>query len=476
MELKNINKRLLGIALLALLLLGVSYWGYNRYIVNQQLKSELNNRYEYAFQGVNHHVDSLESELGSLLISQSANNVSINLSNVWRSAYSAKEDIGQLPITSDTLNNVKYLLADVLKYTNHLDKKIAEENLTEEEKDMINKFYDQIGRVNNNLQEIHSEMDKEKFKWNNKKRIKIDESEEEYSASPLNSLSKLNSQVTVDEFQADLEKAMPNYKQLREKDLISSLSNVKAKKIDQDEALEVIKRILEEPDDYNYEVKEKNGVKMQAAEEAKVKIPAYEVKAVHKDDSQDIVYADVSKKGGQVVWLLKKRDLRQKKISYKRAEKRALEFVDKNKFDNMEVKSSHSFNDFLMVSLIPQQNNVLIKPDAVSAEVALDNGEIVGFNGIEYLLKHKKRPKNELKPKLSLAEAKDKISSRLKLTKEPELVITNIDNNEKLCYEFVGEVKDGPRKNHYQVKIGAKTGEEEEIKSIEQDIYKEEND
>ena len=472
MELNNLNKRLWGILFLVLALLAVGYWGYNRYVMSQQLKSELNNRYEYAFQELNHHIDALESELGVLLISQSADNVSINLSNVWRSAYSAQEDIGQLPITSDTLNNVKYLLADILKYANHLDKKIARENLTAKEKDMINQFYDQVAVVNTNLQDIHSQMDKENFKWHDKKRVKINHHNEDYSASPLQGLIGLGNKVALDGLKNSLQNIIPNYDKSQQEDTISSLSALEAAVIDKKEAVDIAKDFIKDEEEYDYEVREKKGIKLKAAQEAKVKVPAYEVKAVHKTNKDEIIYADVSKKGGKIVWLLKKRDFGSKKIDYKEAQESALDFVKRNKYNSMEVKSHHSFNDFLIVSLVPSQNEVLIKPNAVIVEVALDNGEVVGFNGIDYLLHYKKRPVEELMPDLSQAEAREKISPRLKLVKKPELVIDKIDNQEKLCYEFIGVIKDGERQNNYRVKINAKTGNEEEVKAVKQDIYR----
>ena len=472
MELKDINKRLWSIVFLVLALLGIGYWGYNKYLVSEQLKSELNNRYEYAFQELNHHIDALESELGALLISQSASNVSINLSNVWRSAYAAQEDIGQLPITSDALNNVKYLLADVLKYANHLDKKITEKNLKKEEKDMLNKFYDQVCVVNTNLQDIHSQMDKEKFKWYDKKRIKIDEKNENYSASPIQGLMKLDNKVAVKGLKSGLKSVMPNYTNSQSKDVISSLARVEAAVVDKKEAIKITKDFVKNPADYKYEVREKKGIKLKAAQKAKVKVPAYEVKAVHKDNPDEIIYADVSKKGGKIVWLLKKRELGEKKIDYEEAEKNALEFVTKNRYDNLKVSSRHSFKDFLIISLVPQQNNVLIKPNSVIAEVALDNGEVVGFNGLDYVLHYKKRPANELIPNLNQTQAQDKISPRLKLKKKPQLVIDSIDSQEKLCYEFIGVIKDGPRKNQYRVKINAQTGQEEEIKVAKKNIYR----
>ncbi|MBM7558048.1 PepSY1/2 domain-containing protein [Halanaerobacter jeridensis] len=472
MNFKNFNKRLWGIVFLALALIAVGYWGYSRYMISRQLRSELNNRYEYAFQELNHHIDALESELGVLLISQSASNASINLSNVWRSAYAAQEDIGQLPLTSDTLNNVKYLLADVLKYANHLDRKITGENLTEEEKNMINKFYNQICVVNTNLQDIHSEMDKEKFKWYDKKRVKINERNEDYSASPMQGLMKLDNKVTLDRLKSSLETVMPNYNKSQSQDVISSLSKVEAVAVNEKEAIKITKDFIKNPENYNYEIREKKGLKLKAAQEAKVKVPAYEVKAVHKNNPDEIIYADVSKKGGRIVWLLKKRELGDKKIDYEEAESNALKFVEKNKYPNMEVSSRHSFDEFLIVSLLPKQNNVLIKPNSVIAEVALDNGEIVGFNGLDYILNYKERSEDELMPDLKQSEAKSKISSRLELVKDPQLVIDQIDGQEKLCYEFIGVIKDGERQNHYRVKINAKTGREEEVKATTQQIYR----
>ena len=472
MDFKDFNKRLWSIVFLVLALLAVGYWGYNRYIVNQQLKSELNNRYEYAFQGVNNHIDALESELGALLISQSNNNISINLSNVWRSAYSAQEDIGQLPITSDALNNVKYLLEDVLKYTNHLDKKIATKKLTELERDMINKFYDQVCVVNTNLQDIHSQMDQENFTWYDKKRVKIDERDENYSATPLRSLMSLDDKIALDGVKKGLKNIISHYDRGNEKDMISSLSRLEVAVIDKKKAIKVAKNFIKDPKNYNYEIKEKKGIKLKAAQEAKIKVPTYEVKAVHKKNPEEIIYADVSKKGGKIVWLLKKREFGNKKISYEKAKKSALDFVSQNRYKNMRVKSYRSFNDFLIISLVPLKKDVLIKPNAVIAEVALDNGEVVGFNGLDYLLDTKEYSPEALKPNLNQKEAEKKVSPRLKLVKETRLVIDKIDGQNKLCYEFIGEIADGPRQNQYRVKINAKNGSEEEIKVAKGNIYR----
>ncbi|GAB6138245.1 PepSY1/2 domain-containing protein [Halanaerobaculum tunisiense] len=465
-----LDERWLLILVLAVGLAATGYWGYDQYSTLTQINSELNNRYENAFQGLNNNVDSLEEELGALVVSDSANNLSVNLSNTWKSSHSAQEDLGSMPLNSDALDNLKGLLHNVSRYTNYLDRKVADRTLKQEEKQMLAKFRQQIKVANKDLETVHNKMEKNDFKWYNKKRINIEKGEKEYSASPLSGLAKLDGKIELTGIQDDLKSVVPdNVMQVNKQDVVTGLSELDGDEVGKEEATKIAQRYINNPEQYDYEVVDQNQVELENGRTVRANLPAHFVRATSKQDEDRVVQIDVTKKGGQVVWLLHQRDVGDKQVDNNTAKKKATEFLANNGYDNMMSTSAKSFNRVLINSFVPVQNGVLIQPDSVKVEVALDNGEVIGFNGIDYALHHEKRDSAKLEPELSKEEARKKVSNNLQLTKKPILALAEVRGEEKLCYEFIGEVKGGGKK--YSVKIDAKNGEELSIKTIDDDIY-----
>ncbi|PRX25263.1 spore germination protein [Orenia metallireducens] len=471
----------IGIVMLVFALAAVGYWGYNQYgamqNVQKDLESELNNRYENAFQGLNHHIDALESELGTVMVAQAADNLSVNLSNIWRSAYSAQEDIGQLPLSDSSLDNTKSMLHRILQYTNHLDKKVVDGGLSDKDKKMLNSFYKNVMVANKNLEGIHDKMLQKNFKWYDKKRVKMDsDADQQYSASPLAGLVELDKSLKLDEIQKELEAIFPDGGiELNDRDITLALTEVQGKTVNQKQAIQTAKRFINNPEQYKYNIIDKEQLKVNGRT-IETHLPAHSIQATNKNNKNEKVYIDVSKKGGQVISLLNSRATKGKKITEEQAEAKAAEFLKKNGYEHMEVVSSKPFNDIAMIVLAPVQKagqyGVIITPDSVSTEVAMDNGEVIGFNGIEYLLHHKDRPESMLIPKFSMEEAKKKISSNLNITHERLVIDTHGGGKEVLCYEFIGEIGDGQGDANYRVHINAITGKEEVVHGVDDDFYK----
>ncbi|TDX49069.1 PepSY1/2 domain-containing protein [Orenia marismortui] len=465
----------IGIVMLVFAIGVVGYWGYNQYNITKDVESELNNRYENAFQGVNHHIDALEAELGTVMVAKAADNLSVNLSNIWRSAYSAQEDIGQIPISDSSLQNVKTLLHRVLQYTNHLDKKVVDGGLNDKDKKMLDSFYQQVAVANKNLESIHDKMDRKKFKWYNKKRVKMDQKDSQYSASPLAGLIEMDGKLKLTDIQKELESLFPDGGiRLTEEDTITGLTQIKGESISQKQAIQKAKRFIKNPNQYKYEINDQEKLEIKG-KTVKTNLPAHSVKATNKNNKNEVVYIDISKKGGSVIWLLNQRNIKGKKIGEEKAEAVAERFLKENGYEKMKVVSSKPFNDIAMIVLAPVQKvgnyDVIVSPDSVSAEVAMDNGEIIGFNAIEYLLHHKDRPKSMLTPKLSMKEAKERISANLNIIEE-RLVIDTHGGKEVLCYEFIGKIANGRGDANYRVHINAMTGKEEVVQGVDDDFYK----
>ncbi len=99
-------------------------------------------------------------------------------------------------------------------------------------------------------------------------------------------------------------------------------------------------------------------------------------------------------------------------------------------------------------------------PDLIKVKIALDDGNIYGLDARNYLLAHKERKIEE--PKLELEEAQKLVSPSLNITSSRLAIIPTEGKNERLCYEFKGEMS----QKRFIVYIDAMTGQEADILQI----------
>jgi spore germination protein len=462
------DKRGILALVLALALLATGYWGYQRRLESQQLETHLNNRYEYSFQEFNDHLDRLQEQLGALVISQEADNLSVNLSNVWRSAYAAHEDVGQLPLNSDALDKVKQLLDKTSRYANHLDRQVTERELTAQEKETLETFYQEVKEISKELETVHDKMRQNQFTWHDKKRINIEADNEEYSATPLEGLAQLGAGINLEGLNNKVDKIDTEMNWDESQGLSAGLMAAEGENVSEKEAIKAAKRVVRQPGQYDYDTIDEETIEVDGRK-AETDFPVHSVRAVSKENESRQIYIDVNKKGGQVLSLLNRREIGEKEESVDEAIESGEKFLAQAGYEKMTPISFKTFSDLFMVSFAPRREDVIIKPKRVLMEVALDNGEVTGFNAAKNVSYGKVKNEDNLDPELSLEEAKEKVSDKLELKKKPQLVLDRVRGKERLCYEFVGNIKG--ETGAYKIKIDANTGQEADIKSIEDDIY-----
>ena len=114
-------------------------------------------------------------------------------------------------------------------------------------------------------------------------------------------------------------------------------------------------------------------------------------------------------------------------------------------------------NNIATINFAYTQESVTIYPDLIKVSVAMDNGDIVGFESAGYLFSHEER--DIPTPKISIEEAKSKINSDLAPTSSGLAIIPTDVKTEVLTYEFKGKVDN----RDFIVYINAETGKEEDI-------------
>lgn len=89
----------------------------------------------------------------------------------------------------------------------------------------------------------------------------------------------------------------------------------------------------------------------------------------------------------------------------------------------------------MTINFAALQDDVTLYPDLIKVSVAMDNGEILGFDARGYLTNHHQRTFE--KPALSMEEAQKKVSPNLTVKNGKMAVVPSTSLTEKLCYEFV---------------------------------------
>lgn len=166
----------------------------------------------------------------------------------------------------------------------------------------------------------------------------------------------------------------------------------------------------------------------------------------------------VTKAGGYAESLLKERSVEKATLSVDQAKEKAKEFLAKNGMDSLTESYYSTYDGKCTFQYAYAQDNVTFYPDLIKVSVAMDNGEILEYNGAGYLMHHHDRPKQS--PVLTESQAAQRVSSRLNIEKARLSVIPTANLEERLCYEFLCAGADG---EEVLVYINASTGMEEQI-------------
>lgn len=187
------------------------------------------------------------------------------------------------------------------------------------------------------------------------------------------------------------------------------------------------------------------------------KMPSYAFSAPGLDVS-------VTKQGGYLCYLMKNRTVGKAALSPEEALEAAGTYLRSLGIREMTPTYYEIAGGELTVSMAAAANSqdkrvqVVLYPDLVKVRVALDNGEITGFDARGYLVNHRARP--NLAPVLSEQECLASVSELLTVENSRLCLIPGEGLTETLCREFSCLSPEGEQVLVY---VNAVTGEEEQI-------------
>ncbi|MEH7612836.1 germination protein YpeB [Gottfriedia acidiceleris] len=432
------------IGVLAIGLIGTSYWGYTEHKAKNEINIQAENNYQRAFHELSYELDLLHDKIGDTLAMKSKSSLSPALVEVWGLTSQARSNVGQLPLRLLPVNKTEEFLTNIGDFSYRTAvRDLDKEPLTQNEYATLQKLYDNSAEIQGEIRKVQHMVFENKLRWMD---VELAYAKDQ---NPKNN-------VIIDGFKtvernvmtysdANADPSLTNYKVNR-----ASLSNVKGEKITTEQAKDIAKKFLELNSTAQIKV-DLTGDKL---------ADRYYSLEIREPKTNSEIYMDITEKGGYPVWVIDRRNIKAQKIDLNQASINGLKFLVRNKFSNMELTESSQYDTIGVFTYVTKQDGVRIYPESVTMKIALDDGSIVGFSSRNYLAAYTKRTIS--KPKISVEEARNSVSSNLKIMEERKAIILNKLNQEVLCYEFVGT-----RGNDtYQIFVNADTGVEEQIKKL----------
>lgn len=194
-----------------------------------------------------------------------------------------------------------------------------------------------------------------------------------------------------------------------------------------------------------------NQSQLETAESEAGKMPSYVF-------SGDGVTVAITKNGGFVNYMLKSRLPKSSSISTDKAQNIAVDYLINLGIENMKVTYYECINHVMTINFASKQDDILCYTDLIKVSVALDNGEVIGFDARGYIVNHYLRSFPEIT--VSEKNAKSKLSPLLQVKNTQLALIPTDAQGEILCYEFLCNTTD---ENEVLVYIGVESGVEEDI-------------
>ena len=404
-------------------------------------KQALENRYNQAFFEMASYVENIDTLLAKSLISKDPTHGAKTMSEIWRQANLAKANLSDLPIEQNLIAQTSKFLSQTSDFSHSLTlQTIDQKPITTEQLTQIKSLSDYATKLQNSIFDLSAQLAEGRLSWNELTKK---------GSKTFANLEKTSDEKSVFQDMSDNFQDYPgliydgpfsdHIIDLEPKGITGSdIGQEKAKKIATDfigqNKIQEIENIVES---FNS------------------KIPCFSLSIKLK--SGETANVDISKKGGHVIWFLYNKDVENKVLTIDDAKSRGLAFLNSRGFTSMASTYYIDENNIATLNFAYTDKSITIYPDLIKVSVAMDNGDITGFESAGYLFSHTDR--NIPEPKISKEEALAHINKDLKPEYTGLAIIPTETKEEVLVHEFKGKVDN----RDFIVYINADTGKEEDI-------------
>lgn len=398
------------------------------------IKRDVQASRERALTQLGTYMDDIDLNLQKCIYSSSSSMLSDVASKLWRSSASAKESLSEITDGNTEVSGVYKFLSQVGEYTLSLNKKLsAGEKLTGEETNNLKKLKQYSEKLSQTVNYLIEEEENGGLNFEEVKSTLQGEGDEKlYLATELN----------------DANQALQDYPTLIYDGPFSDHINSKKS------------QLLENMEDVTQDVAQEKAAKF-------LGVRKEEIYFSNKTDSNLSTYTfynsdttvSVTQKGGLISYMLKSGYAGESTLEAKDAVKKARAFLEKNGYTKIKESYYSTVDGVCTVNFSYYEDGVTYYTDLIKVSVALDNGDIMGFDASGYIMNHKNRSIPS-KTKYTLESAQKLIKDDLEVLSFKKAFIPTDYETENYVYEYHCRADDS---QEILVYIDPLTGEEKDI-------------
>lgn len=389
--------------------------------------------YNRVFAELTEYVDDLEISLLKGQVVSTSEQMAKLSADLYGQASAAKANLALLPLEGKTLTKTSEFLSQVGEYAHSISGKMLRgERMSEKELQTMQELLNYADTLKAGLDEMLLGI--------NEGRISFEE-EKSYMDGVMN-----GSKVAMASELAALEEEFHNYPSLIYDGPFSQHLSLKESifvkgkaEISEKQAQKLARKFI--------------GEKAMSVSEINGRLPAYSVKS-------DSVTVEFTRRGGVLLLLMQDRHIDEEKVSLEQAKEKAKKFLEENGFSSMRESYYEKRDGSVVINYAYEQDGYVVFPDLVKVKIALDNGEVIGFESRGYVMNHTFRSVPE--PKITGQQALSNVNEHLQ-TEEVSMAVIPLENgSEAACYQIKGIVAN----KHFLIYVNTQTGFTEDVQIL----------
>nr|WP_313780163.1 germination protein YpeB [Paenibacillus larvae] len=361
--------------ILLVALIGTGVWGYTEHQEKNSILIKAENQYQRAFHDLSFHMDKLKSELGNALAVHTASTDSYRkgLVNVWRLTSEAQNEINQLPLSLMEFNKTEEFLSKLAKFSyGAAVRDLNKKPLSKEEMKTLSSLYEHSNEISNELRGVQGKVIANRLRWMD---VEL----------ALASDKQPEDNTIIDGFQT-VDKKVSNYNELS--------TGVTSMSLHTKRDVSVLTGKEMTPGEIQQKAAKFSGL---PAEQIKVNENgnASEYQSLSANamgaSGESVLQMDFTKKGGELIYFMKPREVKETKLSVREARDKANEFLDQHGYPNMTAVSFDKYGNTANITFARKIDDIVYYPQKLVTTVALDNGELTGMQTTDYVFSKKIR-------------------------------------------------------------------------------------
>jgi len=421
----------------------VAAWGIFQYKRAADLRQELDNQYNRAFYEMIGYVQNVEVLLTKSMICSTNEMAAETLQEAWHQANLAQTNLGQLPVTQDVLANTSKFLCQVGDFALSLDRQnINGKGIDDEQYRTLEKLQEFSVSLEEGLNNLQASISEGRIKWNE-------------LANKGTQMFRKQSENLPGQMFSDINNSFQEFPTLIYdgpfSDHMGSMQprGLTGNDMGVEEAQQKLKEFFGA--DKVTSVEHTGEIQTDT-------LPAYTFRITFNDrPEEEFAAADVTKKGAHVIWMLNNRDIGQETLDVDKAKEAGMKFLESRGYSNMKDTYYVKEDSTATINYAFEQEGVVVYPDLIKVKIALDTGEVVGFESKGFIMNHTQRQIPE--PALTEEQAIARAGTRADINSVGMALIPTKFGTEIFCYELKGKLKD----KDFLAYINAATGKEEQV-------------